>query len=123
MDEPSAPWWGAIGIAIGGLGKAAVDFFGVGRKDNLDQLQLALARVDKLEERGDRQATQIGALKAASAVAEQKITALEADIAQYRAKIMALETDISDLLAQIEHLSGTIPQRGSDGRFLKRGAR
>lgn len=89
----TGPWWAVAGLAIGAAGKALADIVGGGRKARADQLDLALARLEKMERRVDGQAAEIDRLKTALNESERKRILTEDRCVDLQERVDSLETE------------------------------
>lgn len=89
----TGPWWAVAGLAIGAAGKAVADIVGGGRKARADQLDLALARLEKMERRVDGQAAEISRLKDALLESERKRLITEDRCVDLQERVDSLESE------------------------------
>lgn len=103
MDENAggAAIWGAVGLAVGAVAKSVSDIVTGRRKATLDQLQMAMARLDKVEDRCDTQRSALDALE------HQRGDLMDKLASEKAARKVAFDDLCEKLEEQTEHLSAT----------------
>lgn len=117
--QPLDAGWGVVCLTVGGAITAAFNYFGGGRTQYKDQLQMALRRVDSLEKRLDAQAQDIGNLRAQLAQSEAHKSQLEQELADLQAEVAGYAEHVEALTRQVRELGAqpAPPPRTADGRF------
>ena len=90
-----------LGGVVGAVGKSWADSRAIDRRDNLDQLQLALSTISKLEARADMQGGQIHNLGTRIEQLLVANTRLEASNEALLTANRSLRRDVTDLQNQL----------------------
>ena len=105
----STPFWSAVCMMAGAGLKMLGDALAGKRKADLDQLQLALARLDKVEARCEAQAQAILTLDHAATVAQDQADRATRDLAAAREEIRELRAQVAQLVRERDALAAKCP--------------